>query len=131
MPEDPVRLTLAKSLTLAAPLPMALAFELRQMFTIQNPEWVANERAGRWNGNTPETLAFYRQTATGVVVPRGALGLVIWLIRKLGYRWQLVDRRRTLPAGDLQFALRGSCSTKTRVFWKRRRVAARPPCRWL
>lgn len=99
-----MRLTLAKSLTLAAPLPMALAFELRQMFTIQNPEWVANERAGRWNGNTPETLAFYRQTATGVVVPRGALGLVIWLIRKLGYRWQLVDRRRTLPAVDLQFA---------------------------
>jgi len=104
MAGKPLELIVDSGLRVVGPLPPVLAEKLRSTFTIDNPVWTANDRAGRWNGATPETLDFFHEDRDGsFTVPRGALGLTIWFIRGLGLRWRLVDRSRTLPAVRLGF----------------------------
>jgi len=100
-------LTIGRELTIGPPCPADLAEKLVDTFTMVNPKWTENDRAGRWNGNTPRTLDLSLLRPDGsLAVPRGALGLVIWLIRSMGYSWKLIDHRRTLD--EVAFEFNGS-----------------------
>ncbi len=84
----------------------ALYLKIRETFTLRNPEYDAAEKMNRWTGNLDEYLRFYSTRDGAVTIPRGALGLLIYFCRELGTRYELDDRRRTLP--DVAFSFAGT-----------------------
>ena len=82
----------------------ALYRKIRDTFTLKNPAYDAAEKMGRWTGNLDEHLRFYEIKDGAVVIPRGALGLLISFCRELGTRYELDDQRRTLPEVGFTFA---------------------------
>lgn len=100
---DSVELLLSRALKLTG-LPDPLREELVQRFTLSNPKWMENERMGRWNRNTPQTLRFFRKIGkNGIVVPRGAIRQVLSLFNQHGIRHTLKDNRRELTPVDMAF----------------------------
>jgi superfamily II DNA or RNA helicase len=77
--------------------------EIRQFLTISNPAWLENEKMGRWNGKTEPYLYCYEITSSSLIVPRDFLPWIINLARKHGERFQIIDRRNTLPEINFQF----------------------------
>lgn len=76
---------------------------IRERLEIQNPKWVENEKMGRWNGNTARLLRFYEVVEGGVLIPRGFAGQLISLCKQYGIKYQIIDKRRTLPEVALTF----------------------------
>ena len=85
--------------------PNELWRELTQIFTIDNPKWLDNERMGRWQGETRQWLKFYSYEDDVILVPRGFLGLLLRLCRKMGIQYEVDDHRRVLP--EVNFAFTG------------------------
>ena len=77
--------------------------ELKRRLTLENPAWLENSRMGRWNGNTPRYLRFYEETSSGLILPRDFLPRLIVQARQCNERFQIDDRRRTLPPIDFEF----------------------------
>lgn len=77
--------------------------EIKNRLTLVNPAWVENEKMGRWQGETPYSLRYYRETASGLIVPRGFFPQVIGIAKRCDERFQIEDRRRVLPEVDFEF----------------------------
>jgi superfamily II DNA or RNA helicase len=82
--------------------------ELRQLLMkrleIPNPKWIENERMGRWNGNTSQTLNFYEHDSHGgLIIPRGYIRKVILSCRHRNITYELIDNRRKLASVDFNF----------------------------
>ena len=82
--------------------------ELRKILTdkleITNPKWLENERMGRWNQGTPQTLRFFDKVGpAGLWIPRGFMRQLILLCRKLDIQYQIDDRRRSLCPAEFRF----------------------------
>lgn len=90
-------------------VPPALVNRIKVTFSMVNPEWIENERMGRYQWQTEQVLRFYRYTADGWHLPRGAMGLLIYFCRELGVSYQIDDQRRSLEPVPFTFAgeLRG------------------------
>lgn len=84
-------------------VPDALSRVLRGKLTFENPQWLENEKQGRWNGNTPQFLKLYRSAGSAFIVPRGYLPQVIANCKQQKVRFIIDDRRRSLPAVDFHF----------------------------
>ncbi len=81
-----------------------LRTELTDRLTFPNPKWEENDRMGRWNGDTPKTLEFYEPGPNGgLVIPRGYARQLLSLCKRLGVKYEVVDKRRSLPPVDFQF----------------------------
>jgi superfamily II DNA or RNA helicase len=52
---------------------------------------------GYWNGNTPAIIELWKRSDSGLIIPRGFTGQTIALCKRQEIRFQLEDRRRTLP----------------------------------
>ncbi len=84
--------------------PAELRQTLVERLQMPNPKWVENERMGRWNGETPQTLKFYRIAENGdLVVPRGYARQLILTCRKRNIGFELLDKRRELAPVELEF----------------------------
>ncbi len=84
--------------------PEDLIESLIQTLTLPNPKWLENERMGRWNRRTPKELRYYRKIrGGGLRIPRGFAGRLIRRLRREGVAYELIDKRRELPAVDWQF----------------------------
>ena len=82
--------------------------EIRQLLMhrlkMPNPKWFENERMGRWNGTTPQTLIFYEHyLSEGLVIPRGYIRSLILMCRQNNIAYELKDRRRELGSVDFDF----------------------------
>jgi len=101
--QQPVSLTLSNYLKVKG-LPDAFQSELTEKLTLINPKWLENERMGRWNRGTPRILKFYRRLGkAGIRLPRGYARQLLTSLKKHQLSWDLIDRRRTLPAIDFEF----------------------------
>lgn len=80
--------------------------DLMGRLTFPNPRWAENDRFGRYQGDTQQNIRGYRQIPGGLSVPRGTIGQVIALCRKMNVRFRIDDRRRTLP--EVPFHFRGT-----------------------
>jgi len=98
-----MKITLTSHLDISG-APEPLLRKIRDAFTIENPRWVDNNRMSRWNGATDHWLMFYRDHAAGLIIPRGAMGIILFFCKELGVRYQIIDQRRTLPERDFTFA---------------------------
>ncbi len=75
---------------------------LRRMFTLQNPKYKDAIKHKRWTKGIPKTLRFYKDTPTGLQMPRGALNTIIQFARKHD-DVTIIDNRFNLPAQDFVF----------------------------
>lgn len=83
--------------------PDILTRKILSSFTLANPVYLANEKMGRWNGDTENYLYFYEQRSKTLIVPRGAMGLILYFCKELNIRFEIEDARRTLPQIDFTF----------------------------
>lgn len=98
-----MKMTLSHKLILQN-IPFELERELKNQLIMQNPKWLENERMGRWNGNTPQTLKFYENNIQGdLVVPRGFIRRLIVMCRQRHIAYELEDKRRQLPPMNFDF----------------------------
>jgi len=98
-----VKITIANKIYLSD-IPEQTRFAIMERLMFENPKWVELERLGKWTGSTPKVLTFYEETENGgLIIPRGFVGQLLRLCRKRNVRYQLDDRRRTLPEMDFSF----------------------------
>ena len=84
--------------------PQELTESLIDTLTLPNPKWLENERMGRWNRRTPKELRYYRKIrGGGLRIPRGFVGQLMRRLRREGMAYELIDKRRELPAVDWAF----------------------------
>jgi len=97
-----MKLHLSNNLTITE-APLQAAHEIREQLTIRNPKYDELERMNRWTGDTPEFLWLYDQDKNGIRTPRGYISQVIARCRKEGIRFEIIDKRRSLPPVDIRF----------------------------
>lgn len=78
--------------------------DLRERLSFPNPQWLENEKAGRWNGRTPKTLWFAEWNGAEQVIPRGYTAQAMSYIRSRGVEVRIDDRRRALPPVEMNFS---------------------------
>jgi len=83
--------------------PERLVREIEKQLTFRNPRYEELERMGRWTGDTPEFLALYSYIHGGIQIPRGYIPQLIARCRAENIRFEIIDRRRTLPPVDIEF----------------------------
>jgi superfamily II DNA or RNA helicase len=84
--------------------PAELRQTLVERLQMPNPKWLENERMGRWNGETPQTLKFHEIAGSGdLIVPRGYARQLILTCRRRKIDFELVDKRRELAPVSLEF----------------------------
>lgn len=88
---------------------MGIDFELENLFkeklTIENPQYLAAKKYGRWVGKKLKAqLKYYDPVVGGLRFPRGFSNQAVLLCRKhYGADPEIIDQRRSLPEIDLQF----------------------------
>lgn len=98
-----MKITISNRMKLSG-IPGHLYDAIVNRLTFDNPKWIENEKMGRWNGDTPQTLEFYHETDDGyLVTPRGFIRQLIGLCRRHNVQFQIVDKRRSLPEVDFIF----------------------------
>jgi hypothetical protein len=76
---------------------------IRDELQFVNPKYLENIRLDHSNWCTPTRIEGFELVQGGLVIPRGATGLVIHLARQHGEPVQIVDHRRVLPEVDFEF----------------------------
>jgi len=106
------------------PFPYILENEIKQKFTMLNPEYVAicnrrrlktkdrpkgaiitkENKGGRWTSRSiPQWLFYWDYDGSDLVVPRGAFQLVKNLFKRHGKKYKLINKRVFLDTTDFQF----------------------------
>jgi superfamily II DNA or RNA helicase len=86
-------------------LPLEFEMVLKEELTIDNPQYIAARRYGRWIGKKLKPqLKYYEQIPTGLRFPRGFSNRAVLLCREhLGISPRIEDKRRLLPEIDYVF----------------------------
>ncbi|MDX1707272.1 MAG: DEAD/DEAH box helicase [Desulfobacterales bacterium] len=99
----PLTITIKENLQLKG-VPPQLMKSLVDKLEFVNPKWLENERMGRWNRGTPQSLKFYDKVgANGLWIPRGYIRHLINACRRMDIAFRLDDRRRRLDPVNFKF----------------------------
>jgi superfamily II DNA or RNA helicase len=99
----PLTITIKENLRLTD-VPPQLMEGLVEKLEFVNPKWLENERMGRWNRDTPQSLKFYdRVGRNGLWIPRGYIRHLINACRRQGVEFRIDDQRRRLEPIDFTF----------------------------
>ena len=82
--------------------PEKLAAQFCAQFTLPNPEYIAARKAGRYTGNLPPHLHFYKRANGSLTLPRGAANSIMRKAQEHG-PVEVEDNRLVLPEIDLAF----------------------------
>lgn len=98
-------LTVASECTLSE-IDFSFGKELKNRLTIDNPQYLAAKKYGRWMGKKLKPqLEYYKVVPGGVRFPRGFSNQAVLLCRELlGVDPKIVDKRRRLEEIDLHFS---------------------------
>ena len=99
----PLIITIKENLRLKNVPPQLMA-RLAEKLEFVNPKWLENERMGRWNRGTPQSLKFYDKVGrNGLWIPRGYIRHLIDTCRRLGIDFRIDDQRRRLEPINFSF----------------------------
>ncbi len=86
-------------------LSLPLEKELKRYLTIDNPQYTAAKKYGRWIGKKLQPqLKYYDPVPKGLRFPRGFANQAVLLCRKMaGVEPDIVDNRRILPESSFSF----------------------------
>jgi len=99
----PLTITIKENLRLAN-VPPQLMSHLVEKLEFVNPKWLENDRMGRWNRGTPQSLKFYDKVGqNGLWIPRGYIRHLVNSCRRLGVAFRIDDQRRRLEPIDFTF----------------------------
>jgi superfamily II DNA or RNA helicase len=89
--------------------PESIKKYIRKVFTLDNPEFLAAEKHGRFTGHLDRYLLLYAETADSISFPRGWTRNCIELLEQNGIQFEIEDNRRVLEPVELTFqgSLRG------------------------
>jgi superfamily II DNA or RNA helicase len=91
--------------------PSSFVSQLRATLTIENPAYLDAKKMGRYAGDLSQVLRYYDQDDTGITVPRGLVGLVIYMAKRAGLPWHIEDNTRALPPVEFRSLLGSGRST--------------------
>lgn len=97
-----MKITISQHLDITE-VPEPLLRKIRDTFTIENPKWLENHKMRRWQGRMEHWLMFYENHPGGLMVPRGAVRLILSFCKELNIRPEIIDQRRTLPKVNFTF----------------------------
>lgn len=91
---------------LLAGIDLKVEQELKSLLTIDNPQYIAAKRYGRWIGKRLKpTLSYYESVPDGLRFPRGVSNQAVLLCREhMGCSPRIIDKRRVLPEVDYAFS---------------------------
>lgn len=98
-----MKLTISNDLRITG-APESLLQKIRSTFTLENPAYLDNAKMGRWQGRTDHWLTFYENHPGGLTIPRGSMGLLLSFCKELGIRYEIEDKRLTIPEVAFTFA---------------------------
>ncbi len=85
-------------------VPPQLMESLVEKLEFVNPKWLENDRMGRWNRGTPQSLKFYDKVGrNGLWIPRGYIRHLINACRRQGLDFRIDDQRRRLEPINFTF----------------------------
>ena len=84
-------------------VPAVFSKILQKELTIANPQYLENQKYGRWNGKIPKQLHFYEKEENNLILPRGYIDQLIALCKQHDILFSLVDKTRILPKIDFSF----------------------------
>lgn len=116
---EPMKIVITNNLRLSG-VPPKIGTKLMHHLCFPNPKWLENKRMGRWNRGTPRELKFFDKTREGLWIPRGYTRQLLLQCKRHRVTYQIVDRRRRLPAVDFKF------SGKLKPFQKKAVIAMLP-----
>jgi len=87
-------------------IPPCLLSKIKGRLTFTNPEYDRNNRLGKSTWATPEQICGYDMIGDTLVIPRGFTRQLVGLLRNHNVRFEINDKRRTLP--DVEFSFLGS-----------------------
>lgn len=87
-------------------IPLELEQQLKEKLTIDNPQYLAAKKYGRWIGKKLKpTLKYYEPVPRGLRFPRGFSNQAVLLCRKYtGEDPEIIDERRKLDPIDIDFS---------------------------
>lgn len=99
-----ITLTVAADCLLSG-IDLALEQELKRQLTIDNPQYLAAKKYGRWIGKKLKpTLKYYEPVVNGLRFPRGFANQAVRICREMtGASPEIIDRRRLLPEVHFSF----------------------------
>lgn len=94
---------LGNKLCLSLP-PEYLVRRVKNDLTIENPAFLEAQRAGRWTGHMQRYLQYFDENATGITVPRGYIGPLLYHARQVGINIKIDDDRHTCDPVPFRFS---------------------------
>ncbi len=87
-------------------IPLVLEKRIKEVLTIENPQYRAAKQYGRWIGKKLKpTLKYYDPVVGGLTFPRGFSNRAVLLCREVtGKSPEIIDKRRKLPEVDFSFS---------------------------
>ena len=89
-------ITLTATIRVAG-LPERLLDEICEENRFQNPIYIANEQNGRSNWDTAAYIKTFSFSDNSLVLPRGYINRLLWLLKKEGVEYELDDKRFSSP----------------------------------
>ena len=103
MRDEKLNITIKNCLRLTS-VPLQLRENLIERLKFPNPKYIENSRMGRWNRGVPRELRFYHKVrGGGLVIPRGYIRHLVNLCRSEAIKYDIDDRRRSLPVTNFLF----------------------------
>ncbi len=76
---------------------------LESRLTMKNPKFIDLERLGKWTGNTPRHLTFFKSDCDVMFCPRGFADQAFHICKANGEDVNIIDDRRTMPPVSFKF----------------------------
>lgn len=100
---EKLQIEIKNQIKIVGSLPSRAEEYLRGRLTFPNPKWVENEKYGYWQGDTPETLSFFKREAAGYLIPRGFITQLFQILDYHRLPYQVEDKTRILPEVEFNF----------------------------
>jgi superfamily II DNA or RNA helicase len=97
-----MRITIKNKLLLSD-IPEPFSKILCKELTLSNPKYLENRIHGRWNGETPRWLYFYKKENNSLILPRGFIDRLTSLCKEYNVGFSITDKTRSFPEINFNF----------------------------